>query len=292
MGKLRPAPGRPGDPGRSPRRRAPRDQSPGRVARRRRVSGRTARGRCPTAPVEVDSALAAEVLALGPPFVVDRDAHRGEHSLEVQLPLLVEAAPGARIVPLAVSAGTGRPAIEAGARLGRLLAARRSAGDRVVLAISSDMAHYPPADACARATETLLPAILDLDPGGLAAVEADMRLARIPGLGLRHVRDRARRARPRGAAGDGRRPGYRPRRHDVRGCRWTAGPDGGLPGRPFRRPAQIVGAWPTTPHSLSAPACCRYYPPPRPSAMLPPQHSLEGSHPCDTRLGGRRGLPS
>ena len=26
------------------------------------------------------------------------------------------------------------------------------------------MAHYPPADACARVTETLLPAILDLDP--------------------------------------------------------------------------------------------------------------------------------
>ncbi len=117
-----------------------------------------------------------------PSVRVDRDAHRGEHSLEVQLPLLVEAAPGARIVPLAVSAGTGRPAIEAGARLGRLLAARRSAGERVVLAISSDMAHYPPADACARATETLLPAILDLDPAGLAAVEADMRLAGIHGL--------------------------------------------------------------------------------------------------------------
>ena len=114
--------------------------------------------------------------------MVDRDAHRGEHSLEVQLPLLDAVAPGARIVPLAVSAGTGRRAIEAGERLGRLLATRRSAGDRIVLAISSDMAHYPPADACARATEMLLPAILGLDPASLAALEEDLRQARIRGL--------------------------------------------------------------------------------------------------------------
>ena len=178
---LRPAPGGPGDPGHPPV-----FVLLGTNHRAAWLDGvgvwEDGAWTMPTAQVEVDSALAAEVVALGPPFMIDRDAHRGEHSLEVQLPLLVHAAPSARIVPLAVSAGTGRLAIEAGARLGRLLAARRSAGDRVVLAISSDMAHYPPADACARATETLLPAILDLDPAALAALEADMRLARIPGL--------------------------------------------------------------------------------------------------------------
>jgi MEMO1 family protein len=136
----------------------------------------------PSGELEVDAALAAEIVALGPPFLVDRDAHRGEHSLEVQLPLLVASAPRARIVPLAVSAGTGRRAIEAGARLGRLLAAHRSVDDPIVLAISSDMAHYPPAAACARATEALLPAILDPDPAGLAALEADMRRAGIRDL--------------------------------------------------------------------------------------------------------------
>ena len=128
---------------------------------RRRGGGRRAcrRGRWPS----------------GPRSSIDRDAHRGEHSLEVQLPLLVDAAPGARIVPLAVSAGTGRRAIEAGERLGQLLATRRAAGERVLLAISSDMAHYPSADACARATETLLPAILGVDPAALAVLEGEMR---------------------------------------------------------------------------------------------------------------------
>ena len=136
----------------------------------------------PTGEVEVAGELAAEVVALGSPFEVDLAAHRDEHSLEVQLPLLMAVAPGARIVPLAVSAGTGRRAVEAGERLGRLLAGRRATGDRIVLAISSDMAHYPPADACARATEALLPAILGLDPARLASLEQDMRVAGIRGL--------------------------------------------------------------------------------------------------------------
>jgi hypothetical protein len=136
----------------------------------------------PTGEVEVDAVLATGIVALGSPFEVDRAAHHGEHSLEVQLPLLVTVAPGVRIVPLAVSAGTGRRAIEAGERLGQLLAGRRAAGDRVVLAISSDMAHYPPADACARATEALLPAILGLDAARLASLEEDMRVAGIRGL--------------------------------------------------------------------------------------------------------------
>jgi MEMO1 family protein len=135
----------------------------------------------PSGEVGVDGTLAAEIAALGPPFFVDRDAHRGEHSIEVQLPLLTSSAPGSRIVPLAVSAGTGRRATEAGARLGRMLAARGTS-TRIVLAISSDMAHYPPADASARATETLLPAILGLDPARLAALEEDLRQARIRGL--------------------------------------------------------------------------------------------------------------
>ena len=160
--------------------RAPRDQSPGRVARWHRCWD-TGAWAVPSGEVDVDGTLAAEIAALGPPFFVDRDAHRGEHSIEVQLPLLTSSAPGSRIVPLAVSAGTGRRATEAGARLGRMLAARGTS-TRIVLAISSDMAHYPPADACARATETLLPAILGLDPARLAALEEDLRQARIRGL--------------------------------------------------------------------------------------------------------------
>ncbi|MEI7745461.1 MAG: AmmeMemoRadiSam system protein B [Chloroflexota bacterium] len=136
----------------------------------------------PAGEIAVDEALAAAIVGLGGAFEVDHDAHRGEHSIEVQLPLLTTIAPAARIVPLAVSAGTGDSAIEAGERLGGLLADRRAAGERIVLVISTDMAHYPPAAACERITAELLPSILACDPGRLAAEEDAIRRAGLPGV--------------------------------------------------------------------------------------------------------------
>jgi len=136
----------------------------------------------PVGRIAVDKRLAGKILALGSPFLVDLAAHADEHSLEVQLPLLLAADPGAHIVPLAVAAGTGDAAIDAGRRLGALLADHRAAGNEVVLAISSDMAHYPPDGACREAMARLLPAILGLDSRDLAQLEAEQRRSRMPGL--------------------------------------------------------------------------------------------------------------
>lgn len=136
----------------------------------------------PLGEVIVDADVARAIAALGYPFHVDRPAHLREHSIEVQLPLLHTVAPGTRIVPLAVSAGTGEPAIAAGHRLGTLLRELRLAGRDVHLAISSDLAHYPADDDCARATALLAPAIVDVDPGEVAARERTLVRAGIAGL--------------------------------------------------------------------------------------------------------------
>jgi MEMO1 family protein len=136
----------------------------------------------PAGTALVDASLAAAIVDLGPPFLADRGAHDGEHSIEVQLPLLLAIEPAARVVPLAVSTGRGAVAIDAGARLGALLATRRAAGARIVLAISTDMAHYPPAAACEHATDLLLPSILALDPVDLARREDELRHAGIRDL--------------------------------------------------------------------------------------------------------------
>lgn len=138
--------------------------------------------RTPLGDVEVDEDLAAGIAALGPPFAIDREAHRIEHSLEVQLPFVRRALAGARIVPLAVGAGTGDVAIGAGDRLGALLAARRAGGEHIGLAISTDMAHYPQAAVAARITDELAPIILALDPIRLARREADIAQAGLPGV--------------------------------------------------------------------------------------------------------------
>ena len=88
--------------------------------------------------------------------------------------------------------------------------APRTAGERVVLAISTDMAHYPAAHVAERVTATLLPLDRGPRPGGPRRRGGRLSRRRARRL-VRHVRDRAGGARPRGAAGDGR-----PRR----GARW------------------------------------------------------------------------
>jgi AmmeMemoRadiSam system protein B len=138
--------------------------------------------RTPLGDVEVDIEVARRILEIGPPFVVDRRAHLGEHSLEVQLPFLRTVRRRARIVPLSVAAGPGSAMITAGERLGALLARLGDAGEPVVLAISSDMAHYPPSPDCTRATSVLLPPILDLDPAGLTQAERELVAGDGPGL--------------------------------------------------------------------------------------------------------------
>lgn len=125
----------------------------------------------PLGALAVDTDLAGAIVELGAPFAVDRAAHLDEHSIEVQLPILGSVRPDAGIVPLSVGAGTGRDAIDAGRRLGAVLAARRGRPGNVLLAISTDMAHYPPALDAERITEDLLPFILGLDAPALASAE-------------------------------------------------------------------------------------------------------------------------
>ncbi len=128
----------------------------------------------PLGEVPVDEGLTRAILELGPPFVADAACHLGEHSLEVQLPFVRRVAGDVRIVALSVGAGTGGRAIAAGQRLGHLLAERRAAGARIVLAISSDMAHYPPASVAEAVTEALRPSIVRLDAEALAVAEAEL----------------------------------------------------------------------------------------------------------------------
>jgi AmmeMemoRadiSam system protein B len=138
--------------------------------------------RTPLGDVRVDEGLAAAILGLGPPFRVDHDAHRSEHSLEVQLPFIRIAMPHARIVPLAVSTGSGDDAVRAGDRLGRLIAERRRRGAPIALVISTDMAHYPTDADATRVTDALIEPILALQSAELARSEVEIRDARLPGL--------------------------------------------------------------------------------------------------------------
>jgi AmmeMemoRadiSam system protein B len=135
----------------------------------------------PLGDVPIDDDLAKAIAALGPPFAPDDAAHLGEHSLEVQLPLLARACPGARIVPMAVSPRL-RSHAQAGAMLGRLLAERRTAGESILLVASSDLAHYPPARVCEATDAELLEPLLRMEADALRDAETSVLLERRPGL--------------------------------------------------------------------------------------------------------------
>lgn len=136
----------------------------------------------PLGAVPVDEVLAAGIVALGPPFSADPEAHAQEHSLEVQLPFLARACPGTLLVPILAAFRSRAAGEAAGAALGRLIGTRRAEGRDVVLVVSSDLVHYPPARAAVEADRVLLEAVVALDGAELERRDAEVLRAGIPGL--------------------------------------------------------------------------------------------------------------
>ena len=136
----------------------------------------------PLGALSIDHGLADRIAALGPPFRVDGDAHRPEHSLEVQMPFISRICPEVRIVPLLVgNAGPGVAQL-AGAWLGRLLASLRGGGERVVLVVSSDLTNGGPGRVRRDANRRVLQPILALDAEDLVGAGTD-RMASSTGHG-------------------------------------------------------------------------------------------------------------
>lgn len=100
----------------------------------------------PGADIPIDVDLAAAVLARVPGASADRQAHRDEHAIEVELPFLHARQPALRIVPIVLASLSAAEAIAVGEALHEVVAA---SGHDVLLVASSDMSHFLP-DAEAR----------------------------------------------------------------------------------------------------------------------------------------------
>jgi len=138
--------------------------------------------RTPLGDTSIDDVLAARIVALGGPFAIDRESHRDEHSIEVQLPFLTRACPSSRLVPLLVSCASVQACVSAGEALGRLLAKLLAEGSSVALVASSDFAHYPDERDALEVNRRLVPLISRLDPEAVAGEEAALRRSTIRGL--------------------------------------------------------------------------------------------------------------
>jgi AmmeMemoRadiSam system protein B len=118
----------------------------------------------PLGQVSIDSDLAESLKGHFPLLAENAEAHRAEHSAEVQLPFLQIRNPACRFVPIAL--GTTRyEVLEA---LGTAVAdVVRNAGERILLIASSDMNHYEN-DAVTRQKDyKAIERILLMDPRGM-----------------------------------------------------------------------------------------------------------------------------
>jgi AmmeMemoRadiSam system protein B len=84
-------------------------------------------------------------------------------------------------VPLAVSPRLSNH-VQSGQLIGRALSRRRAAGERILLAASSDMAHYPPERVCRETDAELLEPLLRLDGEELRLRETRVLRSNRPGL--------------------------------------------------------------------------------------------------------------
>lgn len=122
----------------------------------------------PLGRVPIDEELARRLLEHCPLLTEDAEAHRFEHSLEVQLPFLLHLRPDLRLAPIAL----GRHDFSTFQRLGLGIARalRDLPGQPVLVVASSDMNHFEP-DAVTRIKDgKAISRILSLDAPGLYEV--------------------------------------------------------------------------------------------------------------------------
>jgi len=122
----------------------------------------------PLGEVPIDSELAGRILANTPLLSEDSEAHKGEHSLEVQIPFLQYLNPEISIVPISTTYFASLPDLE---ELGHAVAsAIRSLEESVLIVASTDMSHQVQ-EATAREKDFLaIDRIQALDPRGMYEV--------------------------------------------------------------------------------------------------------------------------
>ena len=127
--------------------------------------------RTPLGEVQVDQALAQELMRSHQWLTEDAAAHRGEHALEVQLPFLQALEPEFSFVPIALGTANYEVLASLGKAIATVLAAQK---EKVLIIASSDMNHYE-SDAITRIKDgKAIEKLLAMDARGLyEVVEAE-----------------------------------------------------------------------------------------------------------------------
>ena len=125
------------------------------------------RWRTPLGEVEVDAELAQALQRECEWLIEDREAHRNEHALEVELPFLQTQVKEFSFVPIALGVSQYEPLAALGAAMARVL---REWEEPVLIVASSDMNHYEPDSITREKDSKAIERMLALDPAGLYRV--------------------------------------------------------------------------------------------------------------------------
>jgi len=114
----------------------------------------------PMGQVAIDETLRQELLSNSAYLAGDTDAHRHEHSLEVQLPFLQHFKPGIKIVPIILGSSTPDDYQSLGEELANVI----SASERhTTILVSSDMTHYESQSSAEHKDKLAIEAVLALN---------------------------------------------------------------------------------------------------------------------------------
>ena len=120
--------------------------------------------RTPLGEVPVHRRLARRIAELAPSLEEDAEAHRREHSLEVQLPFLQVLRPDVTFVPISL----GAPSVGLCREIGEALAkVRAEEGEPPLVLASSDMNHFESREIGRHKDDLALARVESLDPEGL-----------------------------------------------------------------------------------------------------------------------------
>ncbi|MCC6123643.1 MAG: AmmeMemoRadiSam system protein B [Pirellulales bacterium] len=132
------------------------------------------RWRFPGGEVSSDPELAARLADGVQGLQLDAEAHRQEHAIEVQIPLLARLAPQARVVGISVGQGALDEALRFASQMADVL---RDMPQRPLLIISSDMNHFADDGQTRRVDRLALDAIESLDPRRLYETVRENRIS-------------------------------------------------------------------------------------------------------------------
>lgn len=118
----------------------------------------------PLGNVPLDTALARLILDRAPDLTEDARAHAREHSLEVQVPLLLRRNPDLKIVPICQSYADFETCRGIGQGIARAV---REYERQILIVASTDMTHFESAEGARQKDELAIARILALDPEGL-----------------------------------------------------------------------------------------------------------------------------